>query len=79
MITHMRVNARVFYVRVWQDERGWSAANDLYQLSCDGGESEDEAVNHIIGSVYAALAHKEKPPHAVTFLVRRDSGDKPTS
>jgi hypothetical protein len=68
---------RVFEILTREDEhRGWCADETYYRLSCEGAESEDAAVDHIVGCTYAALAHREHPPRAVKFEVRRTEATK---
>lgn len=68
---------RTFVVTTWIDGDGrWCAKDDFYRVEAEGGSSEDQAVDEVVGAVYAALAYRRSPPRSVEFrVVRREVGE----
>lgn len=63
---------RTFVITTWIGEDDlWCAKDDFYDIEAKGGSSENQAVNAVVGAVYAALAEHMTPPRAVEFRTVR--------
>lgn len=63
------MSAATFDVVTWQTERGWSARIYFFRLEAEGGETEAQAVDEVIGAAYIALGYRTSPPRSVEFVV----------
>lgn len=58
-----------FKIFVYHNEEGWGARDDFYRIEAERADSQEDAINFVVGSVYAALAYREHPPREVKFEI----------
>lgn len=57
------------HIDVWQTERGWSARDDSYGIETEGEETENDAIDWVVGTVLGALGARKSPPRKVECRV----------